>query len=205
MATNNNGLVVGYSDVPSSTEGGTRGFTWTSSGGLVEVPTLGGDISRVFGVNSGGDIVGNSNVTAGGPTHAFIRLSGQSTLTDIGTLGGTSASASKINDTRQVAGTSFTSTGQQRAFIWSQSAGMTNLGVLGTGNYSIGRGINASGDVVGDSNLRAFVWIKKYGMIDLGTPAGEQSIAHGINAKGVVAGYTVSSTVRPTIWITRKQ
>jgi probable HAF family extracellular repeat protein len=203
-AVNNDGLVVGYSDIPSSVSGGTRGFTWTSTGGMQEIATLGGEISRAFGVNNDGDIVGESNATAGGPLRAFIRRSGETTLTDLGTLGGTSATASKINDTDQVAGTSLTESGEQRAFIWSQSGGMTNLGVLGSGTYSIGRGINASGAVVGDSDLRAFLWTSKYGMIDLGTPAGQQSLAHAINANGVVAGYTVSSTVRATIWITRK-
>src|SRR5262249_27623474 len=57
----------------------------------------------------------------------------------------------------------------QRAFVWSQSTGMTDLGTLG-GTDSFGGGINDSGIVVGTSfrtgsNIgRAFRWTRSGGM-----------------------------------------
>jgi probable HAF family extracellular repeat protein len=68
-------------------------------------------------------------------------------VTDLGTLGGTSAQASTINNRGQVTGTS-NMRGDEvaHAFFW-ENGHITDLGTLG-GPISVGAGINDSGEVV---------------------------------------------------------
>ena len=69
---------------------------------------------------------------------------------------------------------------------------VTDLGTLG-GSYSVARGINAWGDVVGysamvgDSSSHAFLYDGS--MHDLGTLGGSASDAYGINSAGQIVGW----------------
>jgi probable HAF family extracellular repeat protein len=211
-ATSNNGMVVGYCLVPDNTSSHVRGFVWTSATGLQETATLGGDETYVWGVNDAGDIVGQSNTVANGSDRAFIRKAGQTALADIGTLGGSRAIAGDINGARQVVGFSTNSIGATRAFIWTQSEGMKDLGALPGRVHSYARAINESGQVVGESDgndlpLRPFLWSKKYGMVDLGTSGDVSTLAFSINSSGVVVGFVYGGGVDATaiMWITKRQ
>ena len=73
------------------------------------------------------------------------------TITDLGTLGGYSSSASGINNAGQIVGTSNTSTGESHAFLYSDGQ-MQDLGTLG-GPSSYGGSINNAGQVVGRSQI----------------------------------------------------
>src|SRR5829696_2238638 len=75
---------------------------------------------------------------------------------DLGTLGGSSSYATGINDSGQVIGDSYTSAGEQHAFLYDVGATpkMQDLGTLG-GSSSYATGINDSGQVVGDSYTSA--------------------------------------------------
>lgn len=148
-------------------------------------------VNRVGGVAAGGKVVGQGQVgdAPGGPSRAF--LSEGPTITDLGTLGGTSSSAGAVNDSGEVVGESTLDDESIRhAFLYS-GGGMTDLGTLG-GVYSSATGINKSGRVVGlsytvDGKLRAFSY-ENGKMTDLGTLGGPTSSAGGINDAGQVVG-----------------
>ena len=99
---------------------------------------------------------------------------------DLGVLDGQEfAQPFAINNNGQVVGDS--DFPGQRAFLWTVSTGMIDLGTLG-GTISSARGINDSGQVAGFSNdasgkTRAFLWTDRTGMTDLGTLGGPLSLA----------------------------
>jgi probable HAF family extracellular repeat protein len=76
------------------------------------------------------------------------------------------------------------------AFVWSNGT-MTDLGTLGSGNFSAGTAINLSGEVAGwsdtsaDTGNEASLWNGQK-MTGLGVPTG--SVAAGINDSGQVVG-----------------
>jgi probable HAF family extracellular repeat protein len=101
---------------------------------------------RVFlvAVNSSGQAVGTSLLS----DRACLYFAG--TTTDLGTMGGLRSMGVSINDEGQAVGCSELATGETRAFLWSAGQ-MMNLGALSDHNYSIARGINNAGAVVGES------------------------------------------------------
>lgn len=139
-----------------------------------------------WGINNNNQVVGNSD------SHAVLWIGG-----DRFPLGGwgLSDSASDINDSGQITGSSDISIGSttQHAVLWNWPASTpTDLGSLG-GTNSHGSGINASGQVVGGSQIigdlayHAFLW-NSGSMTDLGTLGGTASYAHSINSTGEVVG-----------------
>ena len=100
-------------------------------------------------------------------------------ITDLGTLGGSSSTAEGINNSGQVVGDALDAGGNQHAFLYSGGV-MTDLGTLG-GSYSQAWGINNNGQVVGDAanasgNQHAFLYSGGV-MSDLGTLGGAWSRA----------------------------
>jgi probable HAF family extracellular repeat protein len=121
--------------------------------------------------------------------HAF--LSSNSTIIDIGTLGGTNSDAWGINAKGQVAGNSnLLGDIGYHAFLYNGST-MNDLGTLG-GVGSAASGINNKGQVVGCStiapygDLHAFLYSDSR-MIDLGSLGG-WSEALAINDNGEIVG-----------------
>src|SRR5262245_19835112 len=94
-----------------------------------DLGTLGGQSSAANGVNSRGEVVGNSE-TPDGQSHAFL-WQPMSGLRDLGTLGGESSFAAGINDSVQVVGFAETEEGLSHAFLWTAANGMADLGTLG--------------------------------------------------------------------------
>lgn len=95
------------------------------------------------------------------PAVARASSAGSYELVDLGTLGGTSATATRVNDHRQVVGVSTTAGGASHAFLWDDGV-MTDLGTLG-GDWSEASDINASGQIAGRSTdasgtSHAFLW-----------------------------------------------
>ena len=117
-ALNASGEVVGSSATTESQV--THAFYWSSTSGMVDMGTLGGNQSQAFGINSRGIIVGSSNLTDNAtgdpfiwaPTTGFRRI-------------GTNGTIYAINDRGQATGISGNN---QTAFVWTPTAGKSSLG-----------------------------------------------------------------------------
>ncbi|PTR10705.1 putative HAF family extracellular repeat protein [Nitrosospira sp. Nsp5] len=136
---------------------------------------------------------------------AFLIDLNSRTATDLGTLGGYESWARGINDAGQVVGNSYTAEGRWHAFITGPNgAGMKDLGVSlgGTflgGPFTVPRGINDAGQVVGSSytagdSEHAFITGPNgMGTRDLGTLGSGPSYAYSINDAGQVVGYSFTA------------
>lgn len=201
-AVNRRGQVAGASAVRS---GQHHAFLWGERAGMIDLGTLrGGGYSEAYDLNNRGVVVGFSAVNSL-DVHAF-RWTSRTGMVDLGTLGGSSSVAYGVNVRGDVVGTADLRSGEGRAFLWTERGGMTSLGTLG-GDWSIAYDVNDRGQVVGVSNRepggegRPFLWTPGAGMIDLGTLGGQAEfipalphVAKGINDRGDVAGYSLTST-----------
>jgi probable HAF family extracellular repeat protein len=155
-----------------------------------DIGTLGGLTSSAADINTSGQVVGRAQSPAG-DEHAFVWADG--TIADLGTLAGSTSAANEINAAGQVVGHAQTESGPSHAFLWEKGV-MADLGTLPDHTDSAALGINATGQVVGYSEVgerrgtqRAFLY-SEGGMTELPTPGGSDSIAGAINASGQVAG-----------------
>jgi probable HAF family extracellular repeat protein len=190
---NNLGRIVGWAADHSdpASPGPVRAFSWTQTEGLVELATLGGG-GTPLAVNDVGQIVGESAL-ADGTTHAVM----WSPTGEISDLGGYNAYAKDVNGAGQVIGQS----PYWRAFFWTATDGMLDIGSLG-GYATWAFDLNESGQVVGqsvtaDDELHAFSWTKAGGMVDLGTLGGAYSAAVSVNDSGQIVGTSDLSSDTP--------
>jgi probable HAF family extracellular repeat protein len=151
-----------------------------------------------YGVNNLGQVVG----IFGSPSRAFLYDKG--IITNLGVLPGDDenySSAQDINDSGRVVGVSgLTGVSDGRAFLYSSSTGLQNLGRLrSTDLFSGGVGINNLGQVVGYSgtfnDLKAFIYSDNtlYDLNDLIAPGLDTGFtlraASAINNNGQIVGY----------------
>jgi probable HAF family extracellular repeat protein len=185
--------------------GGLAPATHAAPGDIHNLGTLGGHYSGGSGINASGQVVGYSSVGST-DSHAF-RYDGipgaGGLMRDLGLLpGSASSSASDVNASGQVAGSTHLSGGvTYHAFRYDGTPGvdgvMRDLGTFG-GSYSGATGINASGQVAGYAYLagnsirRAFRYDGTPGidgvMHNLGTLGGTISHGSAINDAGQVVG-----------------
>ena len=168
----------------------------------VGIPSPNGS-PRVVAMNRVGQVVGRNTLPAAAGVFLWSKSSGTQYL---GTLGGTSAVVSALNDSGQVAGYSdIPGDSVQHAFRWTASSGMQDLGTLG--GFSAADAMNAAGTVVGgsvssSSNMeRAFLWTPTGGMRDIGF--GDGSYALAINDPGEVLGVSCAlscNTFHSYLW-----
>jgi probable HAF family extracellular repeat protein len=203
--TNNQGKIVGSYPMASSARG-RRAFVYTPREGTADIDAPGWHGAEAWAINDMGQVTGSAG--CGG----FIYTPGQ----EVKRISPVCATGRAINEHGDVAGefmafrqgaTSF------HAFIYSSERGMQDLGTLG-GCCSFGYGINAHGTVVGsaatESNgkvFHAFVYFPDAGIYDLNTliPAGsgwELIEARGINARGQIVGWGISSEVKQVFVLT---
>lgn len=212
-AINGQGLVTGTSSAETS---GEAAFRYNPN---IPVPmediglSSRSVISRGFGINNNGVVVGDSAFLATNTGASPVRhatLFGDGSRIDLGTLTKqTYSRANSINGFNQVVGFSGPAldTPKSRAFFWSKSTGMIDLGTLG-GAYAQAFAINDSGFITGNSQLRsndsqashAFLspsplGAGAIGMRDLGTLGGPFSYGMAINAKNHVVGYSAINKV----------
>jgi probable HAF family extracellular repeat protein len=198
---NNSGAVVGDS------QSGTQNHRPVLfSNGSVQDLGLGGSnepdaLETAYAINDAGQIVGRHSA-ANNAFHAFVFVNGNTT--DFRTLGGANGEALAINKNGLVVGDSDTADGPVHAFVFDHSQ-LKDLGTLpGFENTSYARGINNSGDIVGESDSadqkRAFLYTKGQ-LVELDklaenlSEAGFNSldVAYGINDKGWIVGYGTTS------------
>src|SRR3954469_23342798 len=216
-ALNAGGQVAGSSYTAS--DAAQHAYLWKptapggASGAMTDLGTLGGTQSFGNGLNTNGQVAGESYTTGNAATRAFLWKpttpgGASGTMYNLGTLGGTNSYAYGINATGQVTGASDkTGDSKTHAFLWKPSTPngtsgtMFNLGSLG-GTESNGGAINASGQVSGssltngDAAYHAFLWKPTTpngtsgAMYDLGTLGGTESFAGAINTSGQIAGFS---------------
>ncbi|HWS88219.1 MAG TPA: PKD domain-containing protein [Pyrinomonadaceae bacterium] len=173
------------------------GYTVTDLGALGT-----GNVSRAFGLNECGQVVGHSTLTSGNnsDTHPFLWSGG--VMTDLGTLGGATGTALAVNRGGTVVGSALTSGSVPHAFIRPPGGPSKDLGTLG-GFTVDAADINDLGQVVGQSENaglqdRAFIWEDLNGdgdgvgdaneMRELTATWGTPIRAFGINNSGQVVG-----------------
>lgn len=162
---------------------------------MTDLGSLGGTNSEGRGINSLGQITGNSQIAGDTATHAFLYVAGA--MVDLGTLGGTNSFGQGINDMGQVVGYSGLA-GKPGIHAFLHAGGsMIDLGTLGGAN-SNASAINASGRITGGSYIgrttpagrevgHAFIYFAGT-MTDLGTLGGTSSGGQDINSLGQVTG-----------------
>lgn len=238
-----NGLIAGFAQNgeidPNTPVGFPPGFPelravlW-ENGVITDLGVLpeGGYESVANDLNSRGQVVGAALNTIPDPnsivltafnfvapfsvqTRAFL-WDEENGMQDLGTLGGTDATANLINERGQVVGWSYTSLTQAGvcfplalgSFIWERGKGMRDLGGFG-GTCTEAVGLNNRGQVVGSSNLpgdafnHAFLW--EHGSIqDLGgSLGGNNTGVSAINEHGQVVGAASllgDSLFHATLW-----
>ena len=177
---------------------------------LTILGTLGGSYSSAASINNSGQVAGNASTSAGAARATVWDTAAGYTATGLGT---DYSQAFGINGSGQSVGyeeTTIGSTTTEHATIWSGNAA-TNLGSL-YGANSVAWGINASGQVAGESDFagtvvgaHATLWnTTNHTMTDLGTLGGSNSYAVGIDNSGNVVGWsqTASGAFHATVWNT---
>ena len=214
-AINGQGLVAGTSSAESSGEAAFRYNPYNPAPMEDIGQSIRGIVSRGFGINNTGMAVGDSVFIATHTANSPVRhaaLFNNGSLIDLGTLKKqTFSRANSINGFNQVVGFSGPTldSPKSRAFFWSKSTGMIDLGTLG-GAYAQAFAINDSGSITGNSQLRssdsttegvhAFLspsplGAGAIGMRDLGTLGGSFSYGMAINANNHVVGYSTVKKV----------
>jgi probable HAF family extracellular repeat protein len=168
-----------------------------------DLGTLGGPDASPSFINDAGQIAGTSyinfdllpdpSICAYLPiaTHPFFWERGK--MTDIGTLGGTCAQTTTINNRGQVAGNSnLPGDWVVHPFLWERGK-LTDLGTFG-GTFGVANWMNDAGEVTGvasntgDQEFHGFFW-KNGVMTDIGAVGDDAcSIPHFMNARGQVVG-----------------
>ena len=130
-----------------------RAFKWTAVTGMIDLGA--GDFSKAYGVSADGLIV-IIDIYPG--AYRWTQAGG---LQDLGTLGGSSSSASDISDNGSyITGTSYNNAGDPYAFRWFEGTGIEQIGTY----YSFGMGISGDGNTItgfetGSAGVyRAFRW-----------------------------------------------
>jgi probable HAF family extracellular repeat protein len=196
---NSMGQVTGAEFGLVSSDQDYKPYRWSPGVGAVK---LTGCCDTEWGndINDSGVIVGVTQTTASTGNRGFV-ASGTSMVV-LPLLAGAdpelSSGALAINNSGQIVGVSPVSSSASHAVLWSSSGAIQDLGTLG-GTNSIATDINASGQVIGSSQIAGnaathfFLWSASTGMQDLSTQLGAITSVVEINDAGQIIGnYTAA-------------
>jgi probable HAF family extracellular repeat protein len=144
------GLVAGDSGVRPAANVPHHAFLWDPVRGLRDIGSLGGDLLNTYGINAGGQVVGDAQNAGSAVYHAFL-YDGVMML-DLGTLGGDSSHAYGINDVGLLVGSADTAGGRQHAFLYDGTLNDLNDLIPPDSGWTLvgARGINDAGQIVAD-------------------------------------------------------
>jgi probable HAF family extracellular repeat protein len=186
------GVVVSH-----SVTSGTQAYL-ADENGVKTLGTLGRSTSYAAAINNQGQVVGTaqnevfnttSTLSLGGQSwttvsdaRAFLYSNGQ--MHDLGTLGGSTSSATAINNKGVVLGQSTTAGDQQvKMFTYSQGT----MTALNTAAGAVGAAINDQGQVTGELNGQAFLY-QNGQLTSLGKGGGLMSQGVALSSAGQVTG-----------------
>jgi probable HAF family extracellular repeat protein len=154
---------------------------------IIDLGTLGGELSDGFGVNESGVVVGGSS-TIDNFYRGFVATTGP--LQEVVTLGGDSSVVRSINATGMFVGDAELANGETQAF-WATDPTQPMIINPWGGAYSTARR-TAGNYIVGQAETATLEW-HAFRMADgvtrdLGTLGGQTSIAYGVNTLGQVVG-----------------
>src|SRR5258708_3682657 len=128
-------------------------------------------------------------------SNAFLYRYSDGSIQDIGSIGGKATAATAINNANQIVGYSADGSNNVLAFSYVQNQGITSLGTLVGGSNSEAFALNASGQIVGDSqadgDTHRPALFTADGVQDLSLSAKNSETlktAYGINASGQIVG-----------------
>ncbi|GAA0930105.1 hypothetical protein [Nonomuraea longicatena] len=181
-----NGVVVGYVDTGA---GQRRAVRWNPDGSVTPLRERpGATTARAYGINRRGVIVGESQ---GVP----VQWNPDGGLVELGRAGSAAYDPFRGNDHGTVAGWSG-GLSTPRPVKWRPGGKVAELPLLRGGRNGQAWGINASGVVVGDSEIlqngayewHAVRWNPDGSVTDLAPPGAVGSTAYDVNDHGVVVG-----------------
>jgi len=201
-------IVSCFEDTPVEPDGATprtSGAFVSAGSNVTDLGTLGGEFSQAQGINSTGEIVGESDIS--GPvgvttSHGFIWRNG--TMTDLLGADVPYSSAVDISDAGHVVGEMAESDGSSKQFLW-RSGTRIDLPPLPGDDQSTATAVNASGQAVGTSWVavynqpRAVLWqsgVPRY----LGSLGGGTSVGIDINGRGQVVGWSQPTSQGDWYW-----
>lgn len=190
---NGGGTVVGFSGTANVNNPGIqRAFLWTSTGGILALPSLGGPISYAHAINDQGDIVGGGDFATDATRHGVIWRGGL--ITDMQSPGSGASGSWDVNIHSEVAGWH-----DSRAAHWTPSGGLQELVMAGGNSTGIGSsfGINDAGQIVGWRRLTAASPREAFmalgaSSVSLFGQSVTDAYARSINNRGQVVGGAVS-------------
>ena len=128
-------------------------------------------------------------------------------IDDLGSVGGNFTIPSDINDAGDVVGTVQTATFDYHAFLYTDAAGLRDLGTFGGDHWSQAYTINNHGHITvsrtnSDNSLGAFLYGDDIGAIPVsGLPGAVRVLVAGVNDADQVTGTSVATDVSQTfVW-----
>jgi len=192
---NNRGTIAGYSGI-GPLEDDYRAVRWSAANSLTQLPLpTGFTQAYAYDLNATDAATGSANSPTG-VAHALV-WNAAGSLTDLGTLGATTAHGLRINDRGEVNGWLDLFLPNFQSFLWTPG-----LGVVSAGPLTVTAALNNEGELVGRINdavgstafSHAFLFSRARGRVDLHPGGFTASEAYNLNDGGTIVGTAVQAT-----------